>query len=227
MRRAQWPVEPPPPTPKASDNYDPRFPEWECLKCGTEVIHHEGKNFCPVCDRYVEAYPVGGGSKSNPRPRPQMIGTINGRVLSPCIIKGKKCQFDGTTRGLTEVALKKGLKDGDKLRADYGGGMREYVVVASGDRLGHWVQRVGGGSSNPRSSEPAPLVRGQSAWYGPPMSASDKAQMVNDYHTARTAVGDKRYDRMQLVARWWGKKEGWTEGWAYKAIDRLLAPEWV
>lgn len=49
------------------------------------------------------------------------------------------------------------------------------------------------------------------------------ADLVNLYHLARVAVGDKRHDRMIWAARQYALETGIAEGRAYKALDRLLA----
>lgn len=49
-------------------------------------------------------------------------------------------------------------------------------------------------------------------------------ELVNNYHLARTAVGDNPGDRMQWAAKWFSREhEGIPEIRAYKALERSLA----
>jgi hypothetical protein len=48
------------------------------------------------------------------------LGTVNGFVGMEARIKGKMFQFDGTTLGLTNAAIKAGAKAGTRIESELG-----------------------------------------------------------------------------------------------------------
>jgi hypothetical protein len=77
----------------------------------------------------------------------EKLGTVNGRVLSSAWCKGKRFDFDGTTRGLARAAILAGVEAGDRILANYGGrekqGARACEIVAAphDDRaFGFWIE---------------------------------------------------------------------------------------
>jgi hypothetical protein len=74
-----------------------------------------------------------------------MIGTVNGFSVSPAKIGRKAFTFDGTIKGLTSAARAAGAAAGDKVQANFGGGMASYVIAATPWDLragGFWAQRA-------------------------------------------------------------------------------------
>lgn len=74
--------------------------------------------------------------------RPRMIGSIGCRSVSPAKFGRKAFTFDGTTRGLVQAAYHAGARAGDTVRANYGAGLRPYILEPAlhDDRaFGLWV----------------------------------------------------------------------------------------
>lgn len=74
---------------------------------------------------------------------PKMIGSINCYSKSPAKFRGKSFFFDGTTLGLVRTVAALGAKPGDRIEADFGGGMKPMVIYANSldDRVaGLWAK---------------------------------------------------------------------------------------
>lgn len=73
--------------------------------------------------------------------KPKTIGTVNGYVNSVFKMGRKKLSFDGTTKGLVEVAIANGAKNGQKLSCNYGGTNYDYCDITMVINNG-WANRI-------------------------------------------------------------------------------------
>lgn len=74
--------------------------------------------------------------------KPKMIGSIGQYIKSNAKLGRKSFSFNGTTLDLVRRAYHLGAIPCDKIKADFGGGFRNYIVYAAphDDRaFGLWV----------------------------------------------------------------------------------------
>jgi hypothetical protein len=78
--------------------------------------------------------------------KPKAPGSINCYVNSPFIFKGQRYTFDGTIKGLVNVALIIGVKQGDTVAASFGLGVwdsYEIYLADNDDRCGgYWAKKI-------------------------------------------------------------------------------------
>lgn len=73
------------------------------------------------------------------------LGTVNGYSKSTGLFGKIALEFDGTVKGLARTAYCKGARAGDTIKANFGLGMMDYVIIdaAHDDRaFGVWAQRI-------------------------------------------------------------------------------------
>jgi len=74
--------------------------------------------------------------------KPKMIGSIGQYIESKAKLGRKSFSFNGTTLDLVRRAYHMGAIPGDKIKADFGGGFREYTFEAAphdNRAFGFWV----------------------------------------------------------------------------------------
>lgn len=125
--------------------------------------------------------------------KPPKLGTVNGYVSSVFKMGNKKLAFDGTTKGLVNVALANGAKTGTKLRCNYGGTSYDpkfcdTIMIVESDASGRmwatrqWAEEKAKAAKTPKANK---------SNHSPKLSA--RLAAIDEWQSFNEALSNKQY----------------------------------